>query len=312
MTATVGTAPAELQVNTTPLVRREAGIRPPGVEMSEMPLTSRRRLRPRTAFATMMLVAGGLFTAEAKPAEAATPVRVLHFNICGAICNHGVVDKPGGGNDVVEDVRNRILDFRPAIVTLNEVCAGQFNRLKSLLNGGAWRMSGVFRPQRHDSRCTAGGGFGDAVLTAGAVGRTDVLPLPNGSEHRAVLCLHTSAGGPVLACTLHLVTGRSGKEGPALKRRQLSAAARALNARAARGAVIVGGDFNVTPGEMGALLATGRGGRFFDVDPEAAGTHGRKIDYVLFTRPHFANPSGGPQSSRFSDHKALLGQATRH
>jgi endonuclease/exonuclease/phosphatase family metal-dependent hydrolase len=236
----------------------------------------------------------------------------MDFNICGAICNKGVVDKPGAGNDVVEDVRSRIVGFRPAIVTLNEVCAGQFYRLKSLLDGGVWKMSGVFRPQRHDSRCTGGGGFGDAVLTAGPVGPTEVLPLPNGSEHRAVLCLRTSAGGPVLACTLHLVTGKAGKEGPALKRGQLSAAARALNARAARGAVIVGGDFNVTPGEMGALLNGGQGGRFFDVDPQAAGTHGRKIDYVLFSRAHFANPSGGPHGSRFSDHKALVGQATRN
>ncbi|MGH9011960.1 MAG: hypothetical protein ACRDYF_19245, partial [Acidimicrobiia bacterium] len=60
------------------------------------------------------------------PAAASTPVRVLHFNICGAICNHGVVDKPGGGNDIVDDVRNRIVGFKPAIVTLNEVCARQF------------------------------------------------------------------------------------------------------------------------------------------------------------------------------------------
>jgi endonuclease/exonuclease/phosphatase family metal-dependent hydrolase len=189
------------------------------------------------------------------------------------------------------------------------VCAAQFSRLKSLLGGGAWRMSGVFRPQRHDPRCR--GGFGDAVLTAGAVGRTEVLPLPNGSEHRAVLCLRTSAGGPVLACTLHLVTGRAGKEGPALKQRQLSAAARALNQRALGGAVIVGGDFNVLPGQMGTLLDASRGGRFFDVDPEKAGTHGKKIDYVLFSRAHFTNPSGGPQGSRYSDHRALIGQATR-
>jgi endonuclease/exonuclease/phosphatase family metal-dependent hydrolase len=289
--------------------------------MSEMPLrflsrnqplgtvrhTVRRILRCRTTLAAALLLAGALTTAEAKPAAASGAVRVMQFNICGAICNHGVVDKPGGGNDVVDDVRNRIVGFKPAIVTLNEVCAGQFHRLKSLLDDGTWEMAGVFRPQRHDSRCTGGGGFGDAVLTAGSVGRTEVLPLPNGSEHRAVLCLRTSAGGPVLACTLHLVTGKAGKEGPALKRRQLSAAARALNARAARGAVIVGGDFNVTSGEMGALL----NGRFFDVDPQAASTHGRKIDYVLFSRTHFSNPSGGPYGSRFSDHKALLGQATR-
>ena len=228
----------------------------------------------------------------------------MQFNICGAICNHG-------GNNVVEDTRNRIVSFKPAIVTLNEVCAGQFTRLESLLEGSAWKMSGVFRPQRHDSRCP-GGGFGDAVLTAGAVGSTVVLSLPNhGPEHRAVLCLRTSADGPVLACTLHLVTGKA-KKGSREKYLQSGAAARALNAHAAGGAVIVGGDFNLVPGQMGALLDAERGGRFFDIDPQKAATRGNKIDYVLFSRSHFSSPSGGPQKSKYSDHHALGGSATRH
>jgi endonuclease/exonuclease/phosphatase family metal-dependent hydrolase len=268
--------------------------------MSEMPLRSRRH---PSALAASLLLAGALFTADPERADASGALRVMQFNICGAICNHG-------GNGVVEHVRDKIVGFRPAIVTLNEICAGQFSRLKSMLGGGAWKMSGVFRPQRHDGRCP-GGGFGDAVLTAGSVGRTEVLPIPNlGPEHRAVLCLRTSAGGPVLACTLHLVTGK-GKKGSREKYLQSAAAARALNARAARGAVIVGGDFNLVPGQMGSLLNTGRGGRFFDIDPQGTGTHGRKIDYVLFSRAHFSNPSGGPQGSKYSDHKALLGQATR-
>jgi endonuclease/exonuclease/phosphatase family metal-dependent hydrolase len=267
----------------------------------------RRTLRSRTITtmtAALLLAAATVFTTGAAPAAASGTVKVMDFNICGAICNHG-------GYGVVEDVRNRVLRFRPAILTLNEVCAGQFWRLTSRLKGSAWEMSGVFRPQRHDSRCP-GGGFGDAVLTAGAVGRREVLPLPNlGPEHRAVLCLRTSAGGgPVLACTLHLVTGR-GTTGSREKYLQSAAAARALNSRAARGAVIVGGDFNLVPGQMGALLNAGRGGRFFDVDPQAAATHGRKIDYILFSRGHFANPSGGPEWSKYSDHRALLGQATR-
>ncbi len=80
---------------------------------------------------------------------------------------------------------------------------------------------------------------------------------------------------------------------------------------AAKGAVIVGGDFNLIPGQMGSLLNAGQGGRFFEADPQMAGTHGRKIDYILFSRPHFSNPSGGPQASK-SDHKVLIGQATRH
>ncbi|MGH9037708.1 MAG: endonuclease/exonuclease/phosphatase family protein, partial [Acidimicrobiia bacterium] len=129
---------------------------------------------------------------------------------------------------------------------------------------------------------------------------------PKGPENRAILCIRTSvAGGPVLACTLHLVT-----KDP-MKARQLAAAGRLLNEAARDGAVIVGGDFNTTPSGMGALLNPAKGGRYFDVDPQKADTHGRKIDYILFDRAHFDDPVGGPQYSPLSDHRLLLGHAER-
>ena len=255
------------------------------------------------------VLATGL-TAGPRPAAAAGPVRVMQSNICGAICNKGVVARAGDHNDVVEDTRNRIVTFKPAVVLLHEVCHGQFDRLRNLLQGGGWRMDGVFRRQRQDQRCAGDKGFGDAVLTAGRVGATEVLQLPDrGPEDRAILCLDTDAEGPVLACTLHLVTGKHGRQE---RLNQLAAAARALNGRAAHRAVIVGGDFNTQPNGMGALLDPGKGGRFFDIDPQRAPTRGSKIDYVLFSRGHFSDPSGDPFRSRFSDHKVLIGRATRH
>ena len=51
-----------------------------------MPLRSHRL--PAVIVAGFLL-AGTLFTAEADPAAAAAPVKVMQFNICGAICNHG-------------------------------------------------------------------------------------------------------------------------------------------------------------------------------------------------------------------------------
>ncbi|MDQ1498113.1 MAG: hypothetical protein QOI86_1453 [Actinomycetota bacterium] len=272
----------------------------------------RRTPRSRTilaAGAALFLAAAALVTAAA-PAAAAGPVRVMQFNMCGAMCNHGAVDKAGAGNDVVDDVRGRVTGFQPAVLTLNEVCVAQFNRLKALLGGGPWKMSGAFRSQRDEPGCGPGGAqFGDAVFTAGATSGQKVLGLPNpsgpGGEHRAVLCVRTAAGGgPLLACVLHTVTGNP------LKARQVAAAARALNGEAAHSAVIVGGDFNTDPGGMRALLDSGQGGHFFDVDPQKASTRGGKIDYVLFDRGHFSNPSGGPQGSKYSDHGVLLGQAT--
>jgi hypothetical protein len=271
----------------------------------------RRTLRSRTilaAGAAFFLAATALVTAAA-PAAAAGPVRVVQFNMCGVMCNHGTVDKAGAGNDVVEDVGGRVAGFRPAVLTLNEVCVAQFNRLKKLLGGGSWKMSGAFRSQRDEPGCKGGAQFGDAVFTAGGISGQKVLGLPNpsGPEHRAVLCVHTTAGGgPLLACVLHTVTGNP------TKGRQVAAAAKALNGEAANGAVIVGGDFNTDPGGMRALLDSGQGGHFFDVDPQKASTRGGKIDYALFDRGHFSNPSGGPQGSKYSDHSVLPGQATRH
>jgi endonuclease/exonuclease/phosphatase family metal-dependent hydrolase len=237
---------------------------------------------------------------------------VLDYNFCGAICNKGVVNRPGNNNDVVEDIRNRVVAFRPHLVMLQEACQGQFDRVRSLLKGSAWPMDGVFRAQRQDGRCQGGSrGFGDAVLTAGHVGSREVLDLPDlGPENRAVLCLNTDAKGAVLACTLHLVTGKGGP-GQKEHSQQLATAARMLNGRAGSRAVVAGGDFNATPGRMGALIDGGKGGRFFDIDPQKAATRGQKIDYVLFSRSHFSNPSGGPVGSKYSDHKVLQGWASR-
>jgi hypothetical protein len=272
----------------------------------------RRRLSGRVAavVSTAALAVASGFVVTPPPAEAAATVRVLDFNFCGAICHKGVIDRPGSNNDVVEEVRNRIVAFRPHLVMLQESCHGQFERITKLLRSSAWPMDGVFRPQRQDGRCKGGSrGFGDAVLTAGRVGSREVLDLPDlGGENRAILCLNTDAQGPVLACSLHLVTGKAGP-GRREHTMQLASAARMLNRKAAGRAVIVGGDFNATPGKMGALL--GGAGRFFDIDPQKAGTRGDKIDYVLFNRSHFSGPSCGPVGSRYSDHKVLQGSATR-
>lgn len=260
------------------------------------------------AIVTAVAMVGSGLIAGTRPAVADGSVRVMQYNVCGAICNKGVVSRAGNNNDVVEDIRTRIVAARPHLVMLHEVCVGQFRRLQSLLKGGAWKMGGAFRAQRFDGRCK--GGFGDAVLTAGRVGGTEVVQLPDhGSEDRAVLCLSTDAQGAVLACSLHLVTGKN--KGRSERFAQLAAVARAFNARAAHRAVIVAGDFNTTPGGMGALTNPARGGRFFDVDPQKAATRGNKIDYVLFDRNHFSSPSGGPATSKFSDHRVLTGQARR-
>ena len=83
-------------------------------------------------------------------------------------------------------------------------------------------------------------------------------------------------------------------------------------------------DPGVSPAKVvlgGTVPLSGEAAAFGSVGPGAlaylryvnarGGVHGRKIDYILFSRGHFANPSGGPEWSKYSDHRALLGQATR-
>jgi hypothetical protein len=88
----------------------------------------KRPLRRLVLTALAVAVGFAVTLPSAAPARAAAPVRVMQFNICGAQCNDGVVAKPGGGHDVVDDVVARIAGFRPAIVTLNEVCAVLFDK----------------------------------------------------------------------------------------------------------------------------------------------------------------------------------------
>lgn len=265
----------------------------------------RRRTAAAAATAVVGLVSGP--GVDARPAVATEPVRIIQHNICGAICNDGVAVGTDDDPAVVDEVRHRILAEQPHLVTLQEVCVGQFDQLRESLEDSAWPMDGVFRAQRIDDRCA--GGFGDAVLTAGVVGATEVVDLPDrGSEDRAVICLHTDAEGPVLACSLHLVTGRH--KGHQERLDQLATVAEAFNARAEDEAVVVAGDFNTGPSGMDALLDPEQG-RFFDVDPEAEETHGQKIDYVLLSHGHFTDPTGGPAESERSDHWSISGQVLR-
>lgn len=242
------------------------------------------------------------------PAAAVAPreVRFLQFNICGAICHHGEVDAPGA--DVVEHVRDVVVQARADVVVLNEVCGAQLARLRRLLEGSGRPMSGAFHAQREDTRC--GGGFGDAVLSAGPTGPAQVHRLPNhpsGGERRSLLCVPTVVGSRVLACGLHLVAAA-----PEWNRRQLEAVTREVRRRSRWVTVVVAGDFNVVPSGMGGLTDGRRGGFLDDVDgARQRATHfGRKIDYILLDGRAFRDLAADVRTSGWSDHRILVGRAT--
>jgi endonuclease/exonuclease/phosphatase family metal-dependent hydrolase len=93
---------------------------------------------------------------------------------------------------------------------------------------------------------------------------------------------------------------------------QISDVAGYLNPRAATGtAIVLGGDFNATPGQLGSIYASGSG-EFREVDdPQNESTHSSgKIDYIFVNQQRFYNLTGDATATSVSDHLPLRGTAT--
>jgi endonuclease/exonuclease/phosphatase family metal-dependent hydrolase len=251
------------------------------------------------------------------PADAGTPpaaLSVLQFNMCGNAC--------GTRFAVVDDLEAEITDRarQPFVVTLNELCRGQYDRLLVDLP-----YHGHFQPTM-PNRCWDGSDYGIAVLVRssdiGYAGSAP-LPAPSGGEPRTVTCVRTAfQARPLVACATHLDTD------PANTASQVAAVAEHAGAfRAGAGvgaAVVVAGDFNATPGR-GALDPMDAG--FVEADAaDDAFTGGcsrarcgdgpgyahptRKIDYVFLSRGDFTAVSALVTSAAHSDHTPLWATAT--
>lgn len=157
----------------------------------------------------------------------------LQFNLCGNACSHG-------GPGVVDELAGWIQRRRPLVVTLNEICENQYERLRADL--GAYR--GLFEPT---ARCRNGARYGNVILVRGEVDRVGswALPNPAGDEGRRLLCARARpAGAPELvACVIH-ISNYAGNIAS-----QVEVVAGHVNRLAADHAVLVGGDFNTDPAD---------------------------------------------------------------
>src|SRR4051812_12056708 len=150
------------------------------------------------------LVALALTSVAMPPARAASPVvrarpavTVLSFNACGAACRHGEIGQTARG------IVTTALREDAAVVLLQELCQGQYDRVHAELAGHGF--TGRFAPAAHAHAC--GGGFGVAILVRGAVGEAVTLPLPTNPryERRALLGVTTTLGGRrTFVATVHL------------------------------------------------------------------------------------------------------------
>jgi endonuclease/exonuclease/phosphatase family metal-dependent hydrolase len=231
-------------------------------------------------------------------------VTFLQFNMCGNAC--------GTRLTVVTDLEREIRGHgpQPYVVTLDEVCRGQYDKLVADL-----RYAGHFEPTVRD-RCWDGSDYGIAILVR--TGRLDVagswaLPAPAGGEPRRLACVRTTVRDrPLVGCVTHLDTD------PANTPSQVAAVA----AHAATfGTVVVGGDFNSVPAgpAMAPMYATFTevgGGVTGGCSAARCGSRPgyahptRKIDYFFLSRTGFTDPVARTTNAPHSDHVPLWSTAT--
>jgi endonuclease/exonuclease/phosphatase family metal-dependent hydrolase len=300
---------------------------------ARVPATRTMLLRRLTRLLVVALMGAAPLAVVARPAQAASArLAFLQFNMCGNAC--------GTHMTIVTDVENSINNHspQPFVVTLNEVCRSQYNKLYSDL----LPYYGHFEPTL-SGRCWDGSDYGVAILL-----RTSSysylgswwLPNPAGTEPRKMSCLQTNVSGasqPLVACVTHIDTNSANIPS------QISAVASRARGYWSGHKVLVGGDFNTTPGSsalnpMYSTLYSGGTGVFNEADSgnfsRGGGGTGstyneytggclhwpcgyrandwktqRKIDYIFLSRYDFTSYSADATYSLHSDHVPLWATA---
>lgn len=260
----------------------------------------------------------------AAPAHAATggPYRLLQFNFCGNVEND-LCKVEGSTGAAVDATVSSILDFKPHVVTLNEICANQLTAMATRLKAKGFPMYLSFRStsRQRTLSCTDdnyGIGFlsrrpmsavGDRYLQN--VGTTCTL---TAEECRYVRCVTLTLLVATKVCVTHI-----GKTGQAAQIRQVVSLG---NGYASSMPVIIAGDLNVRPQDDALDIAyrTGGGGArggYDEADACAARTTQTstcnegtievadtdpKIDYVFASARDFYSLTADATSARYSDH----------
>jgi endonuclease/exonuclease/phosphatase family metal-dependent hydrolase len=270
------------------------------------------RTRPLlAALAAVGVAATGLTAgvAAAPSAEAASSsVRVFSHNL----------EKKG---TAIDKVAALAAGGGPEFLLLQEVCRSKVGKLQKL-------GYTTYRERRQAAKCGTDQSIGEAVVWTGksvevtGAPSVNLTPEPVGGHLYGLACLDVSHGGHTFrACSTHLVAGGSANDA---FRHDLTRAIKATTApwMTEKDVVLVGGDFNATPGTptMNAMYGVGpaSAGEFRELAQSAGnGTEARggkstfykkKIDYVFASRKG-TRPAGGSQQVKDSpsDHRVLFG-----
>lgn len=189
--------------------------------------------------AVMSLSLLGIAVAPAA-SSAATTVKVLQLNIC----HSGAVDC-FTGEAVMTKAVSVISSTKPQVLSVNEACSGDVERLRAAMGPAQVRFVAAQRPDGSPVTCRNGQQYGNVVMVADALaGSTSAsgrYTAQDGStEMRVWACL---PAGALSACTTHL-SARSGTTALAQCRELMSRAA----GYTAAGPVVVAGDLNLRYG----------------------------------------------------------------
>ena len=170
-------------------------------------------------------------------ASAATTVKVLQLNIC-----HSGVAGCFTGEAVMTKAVSVISSTKPQVLSVNEACSGDVERLRAAMGAARAQFVAAQRPDGSPVLCQNGQQYGNIIMvvdslagTSGVAGRYTAQD--GSSELRVWACL---PAGSLSACTTHL-SARSGTTALAQCKELMARAA----GYTAAGPVVVSGDLNL-------------------------------------------------------------------
>jgi endonuclease/exonuclease/phosphatase family metal-dependent hydrolase len=279
---------------------------------------------------TGVLLAGlapALLVAMAAPATATAQYRFLQFNTAGNV-------RYGGDEQAGVDIGNSVLRLRPHVVTINEICLNQAQRLDGWLSEMGYPMQVTHR-QTIPTFVTARGiecRYGNALASVGEGSQRLLasIDLPSaGLEQRALTCADVVLRLVLRGCVTHLTNGTD-TDRSEVRTTQISAVSTAgiLRPRVDAGAAaVLGGDMNVSPrgdshhpdqldpvyqwlGSGPFVEAEGTRSRCDPVTFPCEPTLGsRKLDYVFLDARNWSTLSATTSTASVSDHRLLKGYA---
>lgn len=227
---------------------------------------------------------------ESAGSPAPEPIRVLHWNVAGALLDHNL-----GQVAVIDALIAKVRVDRPDVISLNEVCGSQNEYLTKQIKGLGY--VGNFAGNNRNALCgvSVHKNMGVAVYVAGGAA-------PGSGNDYAVgqstACLTSAGRRPIRACSTHLTSpnnaypeSKVGDEVEALVRDVLQPSAQLP--------MVVAGDLNLLQSDSGLTPLYDRHYELDAAGPRCTGNDrgGRctfpasnpkkKLDYVFVDKEHF-------------------------